>query len=307
MKWTPKGRSRNVEDRRGERPPRRGFPFPMGGGGLGGGRGRAPKISLSGILLMLGLMWLLGINPLQLLGGLAGGGAPPGLPPSVQVESSRQRSELPPVASSPKEDEMIQFVSFVLDDAQQVWSQKLSNYPEAKLVVFRGVTETGCGFGQAAMGPFYCPRDQKVYIDLAFYDELRRRFGAPGDMAQAYVLAHEIGHHVQRVMGTEQQVRDAQRRDPRNQNEYSIRLELQADCYAGVWAHSTSQRDLLEAGDVEEAMRAAAAVGDDQIQKMSTGHVAPEQWTHGSSEMRMQWFERGFRSGNPRDCDSFGS
>jgi predicted metalloprotease len=255
-------------------------------------------------LLLLGLAWLLGINPLSLLGGLSGAG-----PTSVQVDTgpgSLGGSGLPAPSSSPQEEEMIEFVSFVLDDAQGVWSRKIGGYPEAKLVVFRGSTRTGCGFGQAAMGRFYCPADQKVYIDLAFYEELRRRFGAPGDMAQAYVLAHEIGHHVQKITGTEQRMRQAQRSDPSNANEYSIRLELQADCYAGVWAHSTGERDLLEAGDIEEAMGAAAAVGDDQIQKMSTGQVAPEQWTHGSSEMRMRWFESGFESGDPGDCDTFG-
>jgi len=297
MKWTPRGRSRNLEDRRGQSPRMR-LPFPMGRGAAFP-RGRGPRLSLGGIVLLLGLAWLLGLNPLALLGGVSGAG-----PMKVEVGTGSLGG--PGVGSSPQEEQMIEFVSFVLDDAQSVWSRKVRGYPEAKLVVFRDATGTGCGFGEGAMGPFYCPADEKVYIDLAFYEELRRRFGAPGDMAQAYVLAHEIGHHVQKVTGTEPRMREAQRRDPDNANQYSIRLELQADCYAGVWAHSTDQRDLLEAGDVEEAMRAAAAVGDDQIQRMSTGRVAPEQWTHGSSEMRTRWFRRGFESGDPADCDSFG-
>ena len=291
MKWTSKGRSRNLEDRRGQ-----------------GARGRLPRgrttrFSLTGLLVLLGVGWFLGVDPIALLGALSGGG-----PMTADVRNGpggTGSTGAPPAATSPQEEEMIEFVSFVLDDAQSVWGRKVEGYPEAKLVVYRDGTRTGCGYGQAAMGPFYCPADQKVYIDLVFYEELRRRFGAPGDMAQAYVLAHEIGHHVQKVTGTEGRMRELQRRDPDNANEYSIRLELQADCYAGVWAHSTQQRDILEAGDVEEAMRAAAAVGDDQIQKMSTGRVVPEQWTHGSSEMRTRWFRRGFDSGDPEDCDSF--
>jgi predicted metalloprotease len=270
------------------------------GGGAGGPRRRGTRISLTGLLLVLGIGWFLGIDPISLLGALSGGG-----PQTADVRNGPMGPGPSPSTGSPQEEQMIEFVSFVLDDAQSVWSRKVEGYPDAKLVVYRDGTRTGCGFGQAAMGPFYCPADQKVSIDLAFYEELRRRFGAPGDMAQAYVLAHEIGHHVQKVTGTEGRMREAQRRDPDQANEYSIRLELQADCYAGVWAHSTQQRDILEAGDLEEAMRAAAAVGDDQIQKKSTGRVVPEQWTHGSSEMRTSWFRRGFESGDPADCDTF--
>ena len=299
MKWTPRGRSKNLEDRRSQGAPRgrMRIPFPTGGGG------RGPKLSITGILLMLGLAWLLGINPLSLLGAVAGGGG--GGTVQVPTGAGVPGAAAPPAATSAAEERQVEFVSFVLDDAQAVWGRLVQGYPEAKLVVYRGGTRTACGLGQAAMGPFYCPADQKVYIDLSFYDELQRRFGAPGDMAQAYVLAHEIGHHVQKVTGTEAEMRRAQQRDPARANDYSIKLELQADCYAGVWAHSTNERQLLEAGDVEEAMRAAAAVGDDQIQKMSTGRVAPEQWTHGSSEQRMKWFDKGFASGDPRDCDTF--
>lgn len=224
-----------------------------------------------------------------------------------------------PVASSrpsnPQQDaaeeKAVQFVSFVLDDNQQTWSSMFAQsgrpYQRAKLVLFRGATETGCGVGESAAGPFYCPPDQKVYIDLAFYDELRRRFGAPGDFAQAYVIAHELGHHVQNLLGIEKQVRAAQSRNPGAQNELSVRMELQADCFAGIWAHSTQQRDLLDSGDVEEAMRAAAAVGDDAIQKMSGGRVVPESFTHGSSAQRTRWFQSGFRGGDLDSCDTFGS
>jgi predicted metalloprotease len=164
---------------------------------------------------------------------------------------------------------------------------------------------SACGYADAATGPFYCPGDHKAYVDLSFFEELRRRFGAPGDFAQAYVLAHEIGHHVQNLLGVERQVRQLQRQNPRSQNELSVRMELQADCFAGVWAHSTAERNLLEADDVEEALRAAAAVGDDHIQKMAGGRVSPESFTHGSSAQRMEWFRKGMESGNPAACDTF--
>ncbi|HEX8618295.1 MAG TPA: neutral zinc metallopeptidase, partial [Thermoanaerobaculia bacterium] len=178
-------------------------------------------------------------------------------------------------------------------------------YPDAKLVVFRDVTPTACGTGQAASGPFYCPGDQKVYVDLGFFDELARRFAAPGDFAQAYVIAHEIGHHVQNVIGTAGRVHEAMERDRRNANEYSVRLELQADCYAGIWGFHTAQRNLLEAGDVEEGLGAASAVGDDRIQEMSGRAVNRDSFTHGSSAQRMEWFQRGFKSGRVADCDTF--
>ena len=314
MKWERRERSRNLEDRRGQRT-RRGFPFPgMGRAGGGGGmplpRGRGGKMSLGSILLILAVMWLLGINPLQLLGGgggvqvpMGGGAGPgasfPGGGPPVGAPGGGTLS------STPAEEELVDFISFVLDDTQAVWAKLLPGYPDAKLVLFRDSVRSACGFAQAAMGPFYCPGDQKVYIDLGFYTELKQRFGAPGDFAQAYVLAHEIGHHVQRVTGTEQEVRQAQQRNPRQANQLSVRMELQADCYAGVWAHSTAQRQLLEAGDLREGLQAAAAVGDDRIQRMSRGRVAPESFTHGSSEQRMRWFRRGYESGDPRECDTF--
>ncbi|HYD52485.1 MAG TPA: neutral zinc metallopeptidase, partial [Gemmatimonadaceae bacterium] len=213
------------------------------------------------------------------------------------------------VNETPEERELSQFVSFVLDDTQTFWAQALpqvgQQYRDARLVLFRRVVRSGCGTAQSAMGPFYCPLDEKVYIDLGFYDELRRRFGAPGDFAQAYVLAHEIGHHVQNVVGEAGRVREMQERRPDAANQLSVRLELQADCYAGVWGRSAQQRQKLDPGDVDEGLAAAAAVGDDRIQEMSSGQIRPESFTHGSSEQRKQWFMRGFQSGDPRTCNTF--
>jgi predicted metalloprotease len=280
---------------------RAGFP----GMRLPGGRG--PKLSITGLLLILGVVWLLGGNPLALL---FGGGGMDGT--SMQVPSGAgdpfdvALGGGGPVASSPEEERMVEFVSFVLDDAQAVWAQLLPGYQDAKLVLFRDGVDSACGFAQTAVGPFYCPGDHRVYIDLAFFEELHRRFGAPGDFAQAYVLAHELGHHVQRLTGIEEQVRRAQQASPEAANDLSVRMELQADCFAGVWGHSTSQRDLLDAGDVEEGLAAAAAVGDDRIQSMSGGAISPERWTHGSSQQRAEWFRRGFESGDPNACDTFG-
>ena len=212
-------------------------------------------------------------------------------------------------ADSAAEEQQVQFVSFVLDNAQQTWTQVLPQaanvpYRDAKLVLFRNVVQSGCGTAQSAMGPFYCPLDEKVYIDLGFYDDLRSRFGAPGDFAQAYVLAHEIGHHVQHLLGTDEQVRRAQQGDAGHANAYSVALELQADCYAGVWAHHTNQQRILESGDVEEGLAAAAAVGDDRIQQHATGRVNPESFTHGSSQQRATWFRRGYESGQVQACNT---
>jgi len=274
MRWTPGRQSDNIEDRRGMGV-RAGIPITLGG------------------LLVLGLLSLLtGRNFLSLLADVAEQGAP--------------TTSEGPVQSTPDEDRQVQFVSFVLDDAQSNWRQLLpGRYRDAKLVLFRDQVETACGYGQAASGPFYCPEDEKVYIDLSFYDELRRRFGAPGEFAQAYVLAHEIGHHVQKLTGIEPQVRRAMQSRPDLQNELSVRLELQADCLAGVWGHSTAQRQILEQGDVESGLNAAAAIGDDRIQRMSGQWVQPESFTHGSSAQRVQWFKRGLQSGDMKDCDTF--
>jgi predicted metalloprotease len=256
-----------------------------------------PGVGLGGLLLLLAASWVLGVNPLSLLEGMD---------PGVSLPRDPAVGAPGPLQTSAAEEELVDFVSFVLDDAQATWTQLLPQYADAKLVLFRGAVRSGCGDAEAAMGPFYCPADARVYVDLGFFEELRRRFAAPGDFAQAYVLAHEIGHHVQSQLGTERELRRAQQADPDQANALSVRMELQADCYAGVWAHSTQRRDLLEAGDADEALAAAAAVGDDRIQEMATGSVRPESFTHGSSEQRTAWFRRGFDSGDPRDCDTFG-
>jgi predicted metalloprotease len=221
------------------------------------------------------------------------------------VDPGAETGAAPPAATTPEEEKLVQFVSFVLDDAQNVWQQQLPSYRPATLVLFRDAVQSACGFAESATGPFYCPGDEKVYIDLGFYEELQRRFGAPGDFAQAYVLAHEIGHHVQNVVGTEAEVRRARTQRADLANELSVRLELQADCYAGIWAHSTGRREMLEQGDVEEGLGAAAAVGDDRLQRMGGGRVVPESFTHGTSAQRQEWFRRGFESGRPEDCDTF--
>jgi uncharacterized protein len=217
-----------------------------------------------------------------------------------------------PVSETPDEQRQVQFVSFVIDDAQGTWDSLMSQqvrtpYRHAKVVLFRDATESACGYAQAASGPFYCPRDEKVYIDLAFFDELHRRFGAPGDFAQAYVLAHEIGHHAQKVLGIEPKVHAMMEDEPSRAKELSVRLELQADCFAGVWGHSTQQRNILETGDVEEGLTAASAVGDDRLQRMSGRRVNPDSFTHGSSQQRAEWFTRGLKSGRLADCDTFSS
>jgi predicted metalloprotease len=215
-----------------------------------------------------------------------------------------------PVQSTPEEELQVDFVSAVLDSTQRFWTQALPRvgrqYQDAELVLFRDAIQSACGFAEAATGPFYCPGDHRVYIDLGFYDELRQRFGAPGDFAQAYVLAHEIGHHVQNLLGTERELRRLQQARPDQANQLSVRMELQADCYAGVWANSYAAKGSLEPGDIEEGLGAAAAVGDDRIQRMGGGRVNPEGFTHGSSEQRMEWFNRGYQSGDPKSCDTFG-
>jgi uncharacterized protein len=285
MRWTPGGVSSDIEDRRG-----------AGGGGFGG-FGRGPQIGCGGAVILLVLSLLTGQNFFALFDGSGGGGGP------VTTETAA------PKEVAPGEQERVEFISDVLDDSQNTWTQILQQegvqYPRSKLVLFRDITPTGCGTGQAASGPFYCPADQKVYIDLGFFDELDRRFQAPGDFAQAYVLAHEIGHHVQNVLGTAGRVHEAMQRDRRNANDYSVRLELQADCYAGIWAHHAAQRNLLEPGDVQEGLAAASAVGDDRIQEMSGRAVNPESFTHGSAEQRMEWFQNGFKSGRVGDCETF--
>jgi predicted metalloprotease len=211
-------------------------------------------------------------------------------------------------ADSASEEKEVQFISFLLDDVQATWATILpnfgANFHPARLVLFRNSTDSGCGTAQSVMGPFYCPLDEHVYLDLGFFEELRQRFGASGDFAQAYVLAHELGHHVQHLLGTDARVRQLQESNPSDANQLSVRLELQADCFAGVWAHSTEQRRLLERGDVDEALNAAAAVGDDRIQKRTTGRINVDSFTHGSAAQRSEWFKRGFASGDPRSCST---
>jgi uncharacterized protein len=279
MRWTPGGKSRNIEDRRGQS---------SGAMKIGGGAG--------GIVLLV-LALIFGGDVLNPGGGGAGTAVQPG-GGSGEIQET------------PAERELVEFVSFVLDDAQEVWTRILpqssnNEYRDATLVLFRGSTRSGCGVGQAAMGPFYCPLDEKVYIDLSFFEDLRRRFGAPGDFAQAYVIAHEIGHHVQHVLGINQRVRAAQSQNPQAANDLSVRTELQADCFAGVWGHSTNQRRLLDASDIEEGLNAAAAIGDDRIAEKSGRVGDPESFTHGTAAQRVAWFRRGLTEGDPRACDTF--
>jgi uncharacterized protein len=213
--------------------------------------------------------------------------------------------------TTPEEERLVDFMSFVLDDLQTTWAKTLpragGTYQDTKMVLFRDGIRSACGVAATSTGPFYCPGDQKVYLDLAFFDELHRRFGAPGDFAQAYVIAHEVGHHVQNLLGIERQVRNLQGQRPGAANDLSVRMELQADCLAGVWGHSTAERGILEKGDVEEGLNAAAAIGDDRIQRMTQGYVAPDSFTHGSSAERVQWFRTGLTSGDPDSCDTFSS
>jgi predicted metalloprotease len=261
----------------------------LGGGGL--------RIGAGGAILLLVLSLATGQNFFSLLGNF------------IQVGGPESGGQSAPYQSSPEDEKLVEFVSFVLDDVQNTWERAFPiagrNYRKTKLVLFTDTTRSGCGFAESAMGPFYCPADEKVYIDLGFYNELRSRFGAPGDFAQAYVIAHEIGHHVQNILGLSERVRDLQQRKPDTANQLSVLLELQADCLAGVWAHSTEQRDILEKGDVEEGIGAAAAVGDDRIQKQAGAQVNPETWTHGSSAQRVQWFKRGMEHGTVADCNTF--
>jgi predicted metalloprotease len=284
MLWRRGERSADLEDRRGE----------SSGVRFGGGAG----LGLGGVVILLVLSLLFGQN---LFVGLEDTGTLPDAPTPDRGPMATR--------SSAAEEELIDFVSFVLDDVQNTWTRVFrdagQSYERVKLVLFTDVVRSGCGFGEAAMGPFYCPMDQKVYVDLGFYRALKERFGAPGDFAQAYVIAHEIGHHVQNQLGISSQIREAQQARPERANTLSVRLELQADCLAGVWAHSTQERDLLERGDVEEGLTAASAIGDDRIQRQTTGRTNPETWTHGSSRQRVGWFQRGFKSGRIQDCDTF--
>jgi predicted metalloprotease len=282
MRWEKSDRE-NIEDRRGE------------GGGGGGGFGGGAKLGLGGVLILGVLSLVFGKDFFAMVGG--GDGTTTTTAPGGQA----------PTASSPDEP-MVDFVNAVLKDAQAFWRGKLGEkYQTAVVVLFSDATRSGCGYAESAMGPFYCPTDEKVYIDLAFYRELRTRFGAPGDFAQAYVIAHELGHHIQNLLGIERRLRQEQASRPGEQNELSVMMELQADCFAGIWASSAQSRGELEAGDFDEAIGAAAAVGDDRLQKQATGRVNPETWTHGSSAQRMAWFKKGFDGKSVDGCDTFGA
>jgi uncharacterized protein len=290
MKWEGNRESDNVEDARGS-----------GGGGGGFGLGGGRGIGLGTVAIALVAGWIFGINPLTVLGLLGGGGD------AMQGAPTQQA----PAGKPPADDKMARFVSTVLADTEDVWRAQLKqmggSYREPKLVLFRGSYPTACGQGQAAMGPFYCPGDEKVYIDLSFYEMMKNRMGAPGDFAQAYVIAHEVGHHVQALMGITEKV-DAMRGrgSEAQQNALSVRLELQADCFAGVWAHDSQQsKQWLEQGDIEEALNAASQIGDDKLQRQSTGMVRPESFTHGSSAQRVSWFKRGLQSGKVNECNTF--
>lgn len=282
MRWQGQRESDNVEDRRSSR-----------GARVGG-------ISLGTVVLALGIGWIFGINPLTVLGLLSGGDS--GLPATVQEG---------PAQAPPADDEQSRFVATVLASTEDVWTpifkQAGQQYVPPKLVLFRGAYPTACGMGQAAMGPFYCPADQKVYIDLSFYDTLQNQLGAPGEFAQAYVIAHEVGHHVQKLLGITDQV-DAQRRrlSETQYNALSVRVELQADCFAGVWAHTANeQTPMIEDGDIDAALNAASQIGDDTLQTRSQGRVVPDSFTHGTSAQRVRWFRRGWEDGNVQACDTF--
>lgn len=277
MRWRGRQGSSNIEDRRGVR------------------YGRAGGIGIGTILLALVAMYF-GQDPSIVLQG---------------VQPSAPTSEEVPYNETPEEAQLREFIGVVLADTEETWGQIFNQaggaYEQPKLVLFSGAVESACGFAQAAVGPFYCPGDRKVYIDLSFYQELQSRFGAPGDFAQAYVVAHEIGHHVQTLTGvSERNMAARQRASEAEANALSVRQELQADCYAGIWAHNADRsRQLLEQGDIEEGLNAAAAIGDDRLQKQSRGYIAPESFTHGSSEQRVRWFKRGFESGSVQACDTF--
>lgn len=278
MRWGSARQSTNVEDRRG-----------LSGGGLVGGGG------IITILLVLMVSCLTGVNPLELL---------------QQVEQTATVEDSAPTGAPPADDPHARFVAAVLGDTEDTWTELFARerreYEEPVLVLFDGSVRSTCGFASAAVGPFYCPNDHKVYLDLSFFRDLDQRFGAPGDFAQAYVIAHEVGHHVQTLMGVSERVHRArQRSSEEGANALSVRMELQADCLAGVWGHHADRRQLLESGDINEGLRAAAAIGDDRLQRQGQGYVVPESFTHGTSEQRAAWLKRGLETGNPDACDTF--
>lgn len=282
VQWRGRRRSTQVEDRRGMR-------VPGGKATVGGGLG---------VLVILAVALLTGTDPGEIAEIVAG--------PSARVDSGGQ-----PAPAPPEDDEQAEFVGVILADTETTWQNLMPRYDRdyelPNLVLFTEAVQSACGLGASAMGPFYCPADEKIYIDLSFFRQLDRRFGAPGDFARAYVIAHEVGHHVQNLLGISGEVQRRRQSAGRGAgNELSVRLELQADCLAGVWGHrAETERDLLESGDVEEGLRAAAAIGDDNLQRQTQGRVAPESFTHGTSEQRVRWFRRGFETGDPDACDTF--
>lgn len=281
MRWTPGGRG-NIDDQRGR----------------SGGMGAVP-MGIGGVLVLLVLSWFTGIDFLSLVG-------------NNPAPQSQEAGPAGPVASTPEEEKTVDFVDAVVEDTQKTWEQLLGGrYERTRAVLFRGAVQSACGAAQAAVGPFYCPGDRKVYLDLSFFNELQSRFGAPGDFAQAYVLAHEVGHHVQTITGVESQVRQRQASGG-DRNALSVRMELQADCFAGIWGYHANKSGRFQQGkveldpdDLEEGLRAASAIGDDAMQKQSTGQVRPDKFTHGSSAQRVEWFKRGFTSGDPQVCNTF--
>ncbi|EOW6561442.1 neutral zinc metallopeptidase [Cronobacter dublinensis] len=284
MRWQGRRESDNVEDRRNSSSPMtggRGLRLPAGKGGLV-------------LLVIVVVASYYGVD----LTGLISGGAP------VSQQTSR--------SISPNEDEAVKFTSVILATTEESWGQQFQKmgrtYQDPKLVMYRGATRTGCGTGQSVMGPFYCPADSTVYIDLSFYDEMKQKLGADGDFAQGYVIAHEVGHHVQKLLGIEPKVRQLQQNASQTEvNRLSVRLELQADCFAGVWGNAMQKEGVLETGDLQEALNAAQAIGDDRLQQQSQGRVVPDSFTHGTSDQRYSWFKRGFDSGDPAQCNTFGN
>jgi predicted metalloprotease len=325
MRWQGERESENVEDRRGEGGgfgfpfPGGGVRFPSGGSGQGGG-----GLGIIGILIILGLMLFFGVDPSVIMQGGGPGGGTVSFPdirlPQQQPGTDTETLPVPGDHGAPiqhpqttSEDDLKRFVSVVLGDTEDVWRDIFARYGaryrDPKLVLYSGGIRSGCGFGMAQMGPFYCPNDEKVYIDLDFYHELKDRFRAPGDFAQAYVIAHEIGHHVQKLLGIADQVEALrQQMGQADANALQVRMELQADCFAGVWAnHAQETKNIIEPGDIEEALNAASAIGDDRIQKQTQGYVVPDAFTHGSSAQRVRWFKQGYESGKLDACDTFNS
>jgi predicted metalloprotease len=290
MLWRGGRRSSNVEDRRGGG----GFGGGFGGGGRLGGGG--VKVGGLGLVVILLVGWFFGVDPSALLSQIEGGGG---------VGYEQPAGTQQPI---PEGDERAQFVSVVLADTEDTWSeifqQSNASYQPPRLVLFDGRVNSACGMGAAAMGPFYCPGDAKVYIDLSFYDELKQRFQAPGDFAQAYVIAHEVGHHVQHLIGSTEDIERAHGGNQSGADSASVRIELQADCFAGVWAYHANQRKIVEPGDVDEALNAASAIGDDKLQQEGQGYVVPDSFTHGTSEQRVRWFKRGMEKGDVNACDT---